>query len=103
MDYLEVMDGKAVIVKEISKKIAEFERQVKEIKEKEDELKKAICAEMETKGILSVDNDDLTITYVRATTRETLDSKALKAELPTIYDTYAKISPVKASIRVKVK
>jgi regulator of replication initiation timing len=103
MDYLEVLDGKAVLVKEISHQLAEFERQAKAIKAKEDELRAALVAEMESKGILSVDNDELTITYSRATTRETLDSKALKAELPDIYDAYAKISPVKASVKIKVK
>jgi len=92
-----ILDGAA------ANKIAEFERQVKEIKAKEDELKQAILAEMESKNIIKLDTDDLTISYVAPTTRETLDSKTLKEELPDIYDTYIKISPVKASVRIKLK
>lgn len=88
---------------ETSLKIAEFERQVKEIKKQEDELKKAILAEMENKGIIKLDTPDLAITYVAPTNRETLDTKALKEELPDIYDTYVKISPVKPSIRIRLK
>ena len=103
MDYLEVMDGKAVLVKEISHQLAEFERQAKAIKAKEDELRAALGCRNGEQGNISVDNDELTITYSRATTRETLDGKALKAELPDIYDAYAKISPVKASVKIKVK
>ena len=88
---------------ETSLQIAEFERQVKEIKKQEDELKKAILKEMENKGIIKLDTPDLAITYVGATDRESLDTKALKEELPDIYDTYVKISPVKSSIRIRLK
>ena len=102
-ELITVSEGKAMLLPEIAKNIADFERKVKEIKEKEDELKKAILEEMETKGVIKLDTDDLSVTYVAPTTRETLDSKAIKEELPTIYDTYAKISPVKASLRIKVK
>lgn len=87
---------------EANSKIAEFERKAKEIKEAEDKLKKAILEEMETKGVIKLETDELTITYIAPTNRETLDSKTLKAELPDIYDSYVKISPVKSSIRVKV-
>ena len=58
---------------------------------------------MESKGIIKLDTDELTISYVAPTDRETLDTKALREELPDIYDTYAKISPVKSSIRIKLK
>lgn len=58
---------------------------------------------MESKGIIKLDTDELTISYVAPTDRETLDTKALREELPDIYDTYVKISPVKSSIRIKLK
>lgn len=93
----------AVLDPETAAKIAEFERMAKDIKAKEDELKKRILEEMEKGGILKLETDDLTISYVAGTDRETLDSKALREELPDIYDTYVKISPVKSSIRIKVK
>ncbi len=87
----------------ISKQIAEFEKQAKAIKEAEDKLKAAILAEMETQGIIKLDTEDLTISYVSETYRESFDSKALKAEDEELYNKYIKLSPVKSSIRIKVK
>ena len=95
-------DG-AILNPETAGKIADFERVAKEVKKKEDELKKAILAEMESKGIIKLDTDDLTISYVESFTKEALDSKALRDELPDIYDNYVKITPVKSSIRIRLK
>lgn len=102
-ELITVREGQAMLLPEIAGRIADFERKVAEIKKQEDELKKAILSEMEAKQVIKLETDSLAITYVAPTTRESLDSKALREELPDIYDTYAKISPVKASIRVKVK
>lgn len=88
---------------ETSAKIAEFERQMKSIKEQEDELRQAILNEMEEKNIIKLETDDLVITYIAPTDRETFDSKAFKAEHQDLYDEYVKISTVKSSIRLKVK
>ena len=95
--------GVGLLNADVAQKIADFERKVKEIKDAEDKLKEAIKAEMESKSVIKLETDELTISYVAPTTRESLDTKELKAELPEIYDTYCKIAPVKASIRVKVK
>ena len=94
-DLIKMVEGVAVLNPDTTKKIAEFERKAK--------LKEAILTEMESKGIIKVETETLNITYVAPTTRESLDGKTLKEELPDIYDAYVKISPVKASIRLKVK
>lgn len=88
---------------EIGKQIAEFERQLKELKEKEDELKLNILNEMEEKGIIKIETDDLIINYIAPTDRETFDSKSLRQDHPQLYDAYIKMTPVKSSIRIKVK
>jgi regulator of replication initiation timing len=90
---------------DISNKIVEFERQLKAIKQQEDELKQAILEEMELNGIVKFEdeNNGLSITYVAETTRETFDSKTFRKEYPDVYDEYVKMSPVKSSIRIKVK
>lgn len=88
---------------ETSNKIAEIEKQMKALKEQEEELKQRILNEMESKNIIKLDTQDLTITYVAPTQRETLDSKLLREELPDIYDSYVKFTDVKGSIRIKVK
>ena len=96
-------DGVALLNPDVAEKIAEFERKAKEVKDAEEKLKEAIKAEMAEKNIIKLDTEALTITYVAPTTRESLDSKTLKAELPDVYDAYVKITNVKDSIRVKVK
>lgn len=93
----------AILNPETAAKVAEFERLAKEVKTKEDELKKAILLEMESKGVIKLDTGALVISYVAPTEREQLDAKALREELPDIYDTYVKFTPVKSSIRIKLK
>ena len=96
-------NGCALLDADTSSRLAEFERKVKEIKAQEDELKQMILTEMEVKGIIKIDTEDVTITYVAPTTRESFDSKKFRADNPDLYDEYINISPVKASIRLKVK
>ncbi len=103
MDLITVSDNNYLLDAGTAKKIAEFETQIKEAEKKRDELKKAIMEEMERKEIVKVETEGLSITYIASTTRESLDTKAIKEELPTVYDTYARISPVKARIVIKVK
>lgn len=88
---------------EISLKIANFEKQVKAIKEAEDKLKAQILEEMEKYNITKLDTEELTITYVAPTYRETFDSKKLRADNEELYNKYISLSSVKSSIRIKVK
>lgn len=103
MELIKVENGLSILDEEASKKIAEFERQIKEIKAKEDEIKQAILEEMEAKNIIKIDTEDLMISYVAPSDRETFDSKAFKEEHQDLYDEYVKMTPVKSSIRIKVK
>ncbi len=104
MDKLiRIEQGTALIEPSVSFALAEFERQVKEIKAKQDELKQRILEEMESNGILKIETDDLAITYVAPTSREAFDSKKFRQAYPDLYDDFVAISPVKASIRMKVK
>lgn len=103
MELIKVDNNIALLSAEIGEKIAQFEKQIKMLKEQEEALKAAILAEMEAKGIIKVDNEHLTITYIAETDRETFDTKAFKAEFAELYNEYTKISKVKPSIRIKVK
>ena len=103
MDELIVFEGKTPLLNpEVSIKLAEFERVVKEFKAKEEELKQRILEEMESKGIVSIKTPELTISYVAPTTRETFDSKTFRKDHPDLYDQYVGISLVKGSVRMKV-
>lgn len=103
MELIKVENEIGILDTEVSKKVAEFEKAIKEIKEKEEELKQNILSEMESKNILKLETDDLTITYIAPSERETFDSKKFREENSDLYDEYVKFSPVKSSIRVKVK
>jgi len=102
-ELITVSQGVALLDAQTAVRIAEFERKMKEIKEAEDELKAAILEEMEEKNILKIQTDEMTISFVAGTERETLDSKQLKADHPDLYDSYIKLTPVKPSIRIKLK
>lgn len=97
-----VNDGVAILDPVTADKIAEFERKMKEIKAAEDALKESILAEMEEKGILSIKTEQMTISYVGGSDRESFDSKKLRADDPDLYDKYVKLTPVKSSIRIKL-
>lgn len=103
MELIKVENEIGILDTEVSKKVAEFEKAPKEIKEKEEKLKQNILSEMEIKNILKLETDDLTITYIAPAERETFDSKKFREENSDLYDEYVKFSPVKSSIRVKVK
>lgn len=102
-ELIALTENGAILSRDTVEKIAEFERVAKEIKAKQDELKAAILAEMEEKNILKLETPEMIVSYVAAYDKESLDTKAIKEELPDIYDTYAKLSPVKASIRIKLR
>ena len=89
-ELIKIENGTSILDMGVSNKIAEFERQMKLIKEQEDALKDAIKAEMEARGILKVEDatNGMTISYIAQTTRETFDSKKFKAEKPDVYDEY---------------
>ncbi len=86
-----------------SRLIADFETRIKELKEQEDNLKSRILAEMEEKGIVKLETDDLVVSYIASTDREDFDKKKFKEDNQDLYDEYVKMTPVKSSIRIKVK
>lgn len=102
MDLITIENDIAILDIETNNKIAEFERQMKSLKEQEDLLRQKILEEMEKKGILQIKTNNLIISYKAPTIRETFDSKKFKEEHPRQYDKYIKTSEVKSSIQIKV-
>lgn len=103
MELIKVENGVALLNPETSQKIAEFERQVKAIKEQEDQLKETILNEMKAQNIIKLDTPELSISYIAESFREQFDSKRFKEQNQDLYDEYVNMTPVKASIRIKVK
>ena len=94
-------DG-ALLSAETASRLAEFERQKKKLDAMENEIRAEIQLEMEQRGIIKAVAEDVTITYVPPTDRESFDSRAFRKAHPDLYDEFVKLSPVKASIRIKV-
>lgn len=63
--------------------------------------KKKIKGEMEQRGLLQIKIGARTVSYVAESTRESLDTKKIKQELPTVWEKYKKVSKVSATIRIK--
>lgn len=101
MENLITQDGQ--LNKVTSCQIANFESQIKELKKQEDELKAAILEEMKSKGLVKIETDELSISYVDSFDKEKFDNKKLKKDYPNLYDQYVSMSTVKPSIRIKVK
>lgn len=88
---------------ELSQEIADLETTYKELEAKSKAVKAKLKEAMKAAGVVKIDNDIIMISYTAPTTSEKFDSKALKAELPDIYNTYCNIVPQADSIKVKVK
>lgn len=83
--------------------LMKYEETLAALKTDYDELKKKLLREMEEKNVIKVETDGIRINYIAETDRETFNSKAFRNEHPDLYDEYVTISPVKASVRIKVK
>lgn len=103
MELIKVEEGKAILNISTSKQLYEFEKAMKELKEQEDEIKASILQEMEDKNIKSIECDELLISYIAPSDRETFDSKKFREEHSDLYDEYVKFTPVKSSVRIKLK
>lgn len=102
-ELVKVNEGSLELASEAINKIKEVECKVKELKAIQEEYKEKLLEIMEANDILKFDNETITITRKEPTTRESLDSKLLREELPDVYNAYARISDVKGSITIKVK
>lgn len=104
-ELVKVEKGQIVVAEDIINSIVEFEKEALKMKLKQDELKENLKKVMEENGITKWEspNGEIKVTYRNASTRETLDSKRLKEDMPDIYEEYIKISDVSSSITLKVE
>lgn len=102
-ELIVVQNDVALLNIDASKTIVEIENQIKYLKEKEELIKQVVLEEMERKNILKLEDNSLMINYIAPSNREAFDSRKFKQEHQDLYDEYIKISPVKSSIRIKIK
>lgn len=102
-NIIAMSDGLAVIAEEVVNQIIAIEIQKKEIEAKQKEIKDELLLAMEQNGIKSFDNERIKITYTAPKKANRLDSKALQADMPEVYEAYLKESDVSASVRITVR
>ena len=83
--------------------ISSIESQKKALEEQSKTMREKLLEAMEQYGVKKFENDILSVTYVAATTRTTIDSTKLKKEMPKIAEQFSKTSDVKSSIKITVK
>ena len=76
---------------------------LKELEQREKELKEELKEEMVKRGIVKIDTDKITIAYRSPTTKETFDTKKFREEHRDLYDEYVKLSVVKDYVKWDVK
>lgn len=87
--------------KVIEEKTAELAAATKEYELQATNIREQILGAMERNNILKYDSDDITISYIAAHTRDSVDTAKLKKD--GLYDQYKKTSKVKANVRIKLK
>lgn len=88
---------------EAIKMLVAKEKQMKKIKDEYEAIKNSLLEAMEQNNIIKIDTDTILINYVAPTQSERFDSKQFREDMPDLYDEYVKFTPVKASVRIKVK
>lgn len=107
-DYSLIVDGTTeqaiTLLAQLEDKIITLKEQIKTYEDEQKTLKDKVLSLMESNNIKKWDvSDTLSLTYVAPSVRETLDSKRLKEEQPTIYQEFIKRSQTKASLRINIK
>ena len=102
MELIKVENG-YVLDKGTMDEIKEIEKLSKALKVRQYKVRAELQKVMEDNNIIKFESDEIVVNYIAPTTRESFDSKQLKADNPDLYDLYVKLSPVKASIKIKVK
>lgn len=91
----------------VFQRLAEFKKVKDEMEAQEAKLKEALEKSMQEHGIKSFKNDYVTLSYVEASTSETIDLKAFKEKEPKLYDEllgdYRKVTNRKAYVKIQVK
>ena len=90
------------IANDVVQEIIRIERELKELKDKQTELREGLLKQMQDHNIKSFKTDGLSLTRKLATTKTSLDSKMLQEKYPEIYNECLKTSEVKESLLIKI-
>ena len=100
-EIVKVENGIIQVAEEAMNLLHDFQVKKAEMEMQEKEFKQAILTAMEENGIKSFENDFVKITFVPTSTRDSVDTKALKED--GLYDLYKKTSIVASQVRLTWK
>lgn len=101
MDLITINEnGNAILDTQAINALAEYERILSYIGEKEKSLKSMIMEEMKKHNIIKIDMDEIKISYVAPYTKEKFETKAFRAQYPDVYDEFVTMSSVKEQIKI---
>lgn len=95
--------GDLYVPQAVADHIVQIEQIEKEAKKFKDDMRAKLKDAMEEYGVDKIETEKLLVNYIAEGERVTVDSKALQKYFPDVYDSVSKVSPVKASVRVKTK
>jgi hypothetical protein len=95
--------GELYVPQAVADHIAYIERFEKEAKKQRDDMRAKLKEAMEEYGIEKIETDNLIVNYVAEGEQIRVDSKALQKFYPDVYDVVSKVTPVKSSVRIKIK
>lgn len=87
----------------ITQTIANIANEKKRLEDEDKKMREELERAMSTYGVDSFENEFVKITHVAPTTKISVDSKKLKAELPNVYKEYSKVSNVSGYVKISVK
>lgn len=88
---------------ELEQFIINLETRVKEYKEQQDKVKELLMQLMDSRSLKKIETERCIVTRKADSTRESVDSKALKERFADVYNEVKRITNVKGSITIKLK
>lgn len=89
-------------IKAMEHRLAELEPYVQEYDAIQQKLRADLLEQLEIAGATTYTGDTFVATYVRPTTRVSLDTARLKAEQPDIFNSYSKETKVSATVKISM-
>ena len=102
-DLLVKNEEEMVLKDEFVNYIVDLKNKEAKIKEEINSFTEELLKEMEKQNVIKIDIPEILINYIAPSERETFDTKTFREEHEDLYDEYVKFSPVKSSLRIKVK
>ena len=100
-DLIRYEGGSPILDERTGARLAALEATIEQLETERDALRGMIRDEMKRIGCIRLQTEELTVSYIPAGTAGRLDTKALRAECPDVYDAYAKLVDVPDRVLVR--